>query len=204
MRNLTKAALIALIFSAQPGFAQQAPVGGKITTNEPGKVAMAQGVKVTALVTAIDKATRTVTLKGPQGNSFDVVAGDAVKNFDKIKVNDEIVVEYLRALTIEVKKSSGPASRTDSADAVRSKPGEKPAGAVGRQVTIVADVIDVSPANKTITVKGPKGNIVELEVQNQDHFKVVKKGDQIEANYVEAVAVSLEPAKKDAKKDAKK
>ena len=71
---------------------------------------------------------------------------------------------------------------------------------VGRQVTIVADVIDVSPATKTITVKGPKGNIVELEVQNQDHFKVVKKGDQIEANYVEAVAVSLEPAKKGAKK----
>jgi hypothetical protein len=200
MRNLTKAALIALMFSAQPGFAQQAPVGGQITSQEPGKAAVAQGVQVTALVTAIDKATRTVTLKGPQGNSFDVVAGDAVKNFDKIKVNDEIAVEYMRALTLEVKKSSGPASRVDSADAVRSKPGEKPAGAVGRQVTIVADVIDVSPANKTITVKGPKGNIVELEVQNQDHFKVVKKGDQIEANYVEAVAVSLEPAKKGAKK----
>ncbi len=200
MRNLTKAALIALIFSAQPGFAQQAPVGGQITSQAPGKAAVAQGVQVTALVTAIDKATRTVTLKGPQGKSFDVVAGDAVKNFDKIKVNDEIAVEYLRALTLEVKKSSGPASRVDSADAVRSKPGEKPAGAVGRQVTIVADVIDVSPANKTITVKGPKGNIVELEVKNQDHFKVVKKGDQIEANYVEAVAVSLEPAKKSAKK----
>ena len=200
MRNLTKAALIALTFSTQPGFAQQAPVGAQITSNEPGKVAVAQGVKATALVTAIDKATRTVTLKGPQGNSFDVVAGDAVKNFDKIKVNDEIVVEYVRALTLEVKKRSGPASRVDSADAVRSKPGEKPAGAVGRQVTIVADVIDVSPATKTITVKGPKGNIVELEVQNQDHFKVVKKGDQIEANYVEAVAVSLEPAKKGAKK----
>jgi len=200
MRNLTKAALIALIFSAQPGFAQQAPVGGQITSQAPGKVGVAQGVKVTALVTAIDKATRTVTLKGPQGNSFDVVAGDAVKNFDKIKVNDEIVVEYMRALTIEVKKSSGPASRVDSADAVRSKPGEKPAGAVGRQVTIVADVIDVNPANKTITVKGPKGNIVELDVKNPDHFKVVKKGDQIEANYVEAVALSLEPAKKAAKK----
>ena len=200
MRNLTKATLTALLLVAAPAMAQQAPVGAKITENAPGKVAMAEGVKVSALVTAIDKATRTVTLKGPQGNSFDVVAGDAVKNFDKIKVNDEIVVEYVRALTLEVKKRSGPASRVDSVDAARSKPGEKPAGAVGRQVTIVADVIDVSSANKTITVKGPKGNIVELDVQNPDHFKVVKKGDQIEANYVEAVAVSLEPAKKGAKK----
>ena len=196
MRNLTKAALIALTFSAQPGFAQQAPVGGQITSQAPGKVGVAQGVQVTALVTAIDKATRTVTLKGPQGNSFDVVAGDAVKNFAQIKVNDEVVVEYVRALTLEVKKSNGPASRTDSADAVRAKPGQKPAGAVGRQVTIVADVIDVNPAAKTITVKGPKGNVVELEVKNPDHFKVVKKGDQIEATYTEALAIAVEPAKK--------
>lgn len=200
MRNLTKAALLALMFSAQPGFAQQAPTGGKITASEPGKVAMAEGIKVSALVTAIDKATRTVTLKGPEGRSFDVVAGDAVKNFAQIKVNDEVVVEYIRALTLEVKKGGGPRERVDSVGAVRAKPGEKPAGAVGRQVTITADVIDVSPANKTITVKGPKGNIVELDVKNPDHFKVVKKGDQIEANYVEAVALSLEPAKKGAKK----
>ncbi|MCC7310248.1 MAG: hypothetical protein IT510_03270 [Sulfuritalea sp.] len=200
MRNLTKATLTALLLVAAPAMAQQAPVGAKITENAPGKVAMAEGVKVSALVTAIDKATRTVTLKGPQGNSFDVVAGDAVKNFAQIKVNDEVVVEYVRALTLEVKKSNGPASRTDSADAVRAKPGQKPAGAVGRQVTIVADVIDVNPAAKTITVKGPKGNVVELEVKNPDHFKVVKKGDQIEANYVEAAALSVEPAKKAAKK----
>jgi hypothetical protein len=90
--------------------------------------------------------------------------------------------------------------RVESTDAVRAKPGEKPAGAIGRQVTIIADVIDVNPKDKTITVKGPKGNIVELEVKNPDHFKVVKKGDQIEAHYVEAVALSVEPAKKGAKK----
>jgi hypothetical protein len=195
MRNLTKAALITLMLAASTGFAQQAPVGAKITENAPGKVAMAEAVKVSALVTAIDKASRTVTLKGPQGNSFDVVAGDAVKNFAQIKVGDEVVVEYVRALTLEVKKSTGIRERVDSADAVRAKPGEKPAGAVGRQVKIVADVIDVNPAAKTITVKGPKGNIVELDVKNPDHFKVVKKGDQIEANYVEAVALSVQPAK---------
>jgi hypothetical protein len=200
MRNLTKAALLALILSAQQGFAQQAPVGAKITESSPGKVAMAEGVKASALVTAIDKATRTFTLKGPEGRSFDVVAGDAVKNFAQIKVNDEVVVEYIRALTLEVKKGGGIRERVETTDAVRAKPGEKPAGAVGREVKVVADVIDVNPANKTITVKGPKGNIVELDVKNPDHFKVVKKGDQIEAHYVEAVALSVEPAKKGAKK----
>ena len=198
MRNLIKASLPFLLVLAQPGFAQQAPVGAQITTNAPGKVSMTEGVKASALVTAIDKATRTITLKGPEGRSFDVVAGDAVKNFAQIKVNDEVVVEYIRALTLEVKKGGGIRERVDATDAVRAKPGEKPGAAVGRRVTIIADVIDVSPKDKTITVKGPKGNIVELEVRNPDHFKVVKKGDQIEANYVEAVALSVEPARKGA------
>ena len=196
MRNSMIAGLLALLFSLPPAFAQQAPLGAQMTSNTPGKVSMAEGIKASAMVTAIDKATRTVTLKGPEGRSFDVVAGDAVKRFDQIKVNDEVVVEYVRALTLEVKKGGGVAERRDSVDAVRSKPGDKPAGAVGRQVTIVADVIDVSPANKTITVKGPKGNVLELEVKNPDHFKVVKKGDQIEATYTEAIALSLEPAPK--------
>lgn len=200
MRNLMKTAMLAVVFSAQPGFAQQAAVGAQVSASAPGKVSMAEGVKASAVVTAIDKATRTVTLKGPEGRSFDVVAGDAVKNFAQINVNDEVVVEYIRALTLELKKGGGPRERVDSVDAVRAKPGAKPAGAVGRQVTILADVIDVNPANKTITVKGPKGNIVELDVKNPDHFKVVKKGDQIEANYVEAVALSVEPAKKGARK----
>lgn len=200
MRNLMKASLLFLLISASLGFAQQAPVGAQISTNAPGKVSMTQGVKASALVTAIDKTTRTLTLKGAEGRSFDVVAGDEVRNFAQIKVNSEVVVEYIRALTLEVKKGDGIRERVDSVDAVRAKPGEKPGAAVGRKVTIIADVIDVSPKDKTITVKGPKGNIVELEVKNPDHFKVVKKGDQIEVNYVEAVALSVEPAKKGAKK----
>ncbi len=33
-----------------------------------------------------------------------------------------------------------------------------------------------------------------LDVQNPDQFKVVKKGDQIEVTYTEAMALSVEPA----------
>ena len=37
-----------------------------------------------------------------------------------------------------------------------------------------------------------------LNVQNPDQFKVVKKGDQVEATYTEALAVSVEPTLKPA------
>jgi len=37
---------------------------------------------------------------------------------------------------------------------------------------------------------------VTLNVQNPDHFKVVKKGDQVEVTYTEALALAVEPAAK--------
>ena len=67
-------------------------------------------------------------------------------------------------------------------------------------MTILANVLAVDPKKMTITVRGPKGNIVDLKVQNPEHFKAVKKGDQIEMVYVEAVAIAVEPAPKKAAK----
>jgi len=145
---------------------------------------------------AIDKASRTVTLKASTGELFDVAAGDQVKNFDQIKVGDQVVVQYVRALTLELKKAGGKLTTKETTDAVSAKKGAQPGAAVGRQVTAMTKVIDVDQKNKTISLQGPKGNVVVLDVKNPDHFKVVKKGDNVEAVYTEALAVSVQPAAK--------
>jgi hypothetical protein len=67
---------------------------------------------------------------------------------------------------------------------------------------VLADVTAVDPKKKTITLKCPKVNVVTLDVQNPDHFKVVKKGDQVQVTYTEALAMSVEPAPKPAPKPA--
>jgi hypothetical protein len=177
--------------------------GGTIVASEPGRAAIVQAAELSAQVVGLDKATRTVTLKGPNGNVVDVVAGDEVKNFDQIKLGDFVVARYAQALTLELRKTKVKAGEpTLTEGAVRAKPGERPAGAVGREVTAIADVIGVDPKKSTITLKGPRGNVVTLNVQNPDQFKVVKKGDQVEVTYTEALALSVEPAPKPAAKPA--
>lgn len=173
--------------------------------SEPGKAAIVSTAEVTATVVSIDKATRTVTLKGPH-RTVDVVAGDEVKNFDQIKVGDRVVVKYVEALTLELKKTKAKLDAKEDVAAARAKPGERPAGAVGREVTVLADVVAVDPKKSTISLKGPRGNVMDLHVQNPDQFKVVKVGDQVEAVYTEALAVAVTPAQKpEAKKsEAKK
>ncbi|WP_296494846.1 hypothetical protein [Rhodoferax sp.] len=196
MRISMLSAAIALSVLSTPLWAQQAPTGGAVMASEPGKAAVMETIKLTAGVAAIDKATRTVTLKTAKGKMLDVVAGPEVKNFDQIKVGDQLVVQYAEALTLEVKKGGGVREMVQDSGAVKAKPGEKPAVAGAREVTIIADVIAVDPKKMTITVKGPRGRVVDLKVKNPEHFKVVKKGDQIEAVYTEALALSIEPAPK--------
>jgi hypothetical protein len=183
-----------------PAVAQKPDVtGGTTVASEPGKAAAVRALKLTAAVVAIDKATRTVTLKGPKGNVVDIVAGDDVKNFDQIKVGDFVVVNFVQALSLELQKAkAGPSGITSESAMVTAKPGERPAAAAGHQVTAIAKVTAVDKKAKTITLKGPRGNSVALDVQNPDQFKVVKVGDQVLVTYTEAVAISVEAAPKKA------
>lgn len=173
-----------------------AQTGGGMVATAPGKAALAQTVRLTATITAIDKATRDVTLKGPQGNEVTVTAGPQVKNFDAMKVGDKVDVDYVEALTLELKKGGGlVVGRTEQAGAVSAKPGQQPAGAVGRQITVVANVVAVDAAKQTVTLKGPQ-RTVELRIPDPEQFKRIAKGDQVEATYTQALALAVEPAKK--------
>ena len=166
-----------------------------VTSSSPGKVGVAQTVDVSATITAIEKSSRTITLKGPKGDELKIEAGPEVKNFDQLKVGDIVDMRYRETLALELKKGGGmKVEKTEKAGAVGAKPGETPAGVVGRQVTVVGDVIKVDAATQTVTVKGPQ-RTVELKVRDPEQFKLIAVGDQIQATYTEALALAVTPAK---------
>lgn len=177
---------------AQP----KAPQRSTVVASEPGKAVAVSVAEATATVVAINTATRTVTLKRADGHLVEVVCGDDVKNFAQISVGDNVKVSYQEALTLELKKTRAPLASSGTTSEVRAEPGARPGGGVGREVTVLADVVAVDPKKSTITLKGPAGNLVDLKVRNPDHFKVVKKGDQVEAVYSEALAIAVTPAPK--------
>jgi hypothetical protein len=194
MRMLVASVVIAVASSITLPAAAQ--TGAVVVGKAPGMAGAAETVQVTATITAIDAATRAVTLKGPQGKELTLTAGPEVKNFAQMKVGDQVNVKYVEALTLELKKgSSAPVSRTETGAAGAAKPGQRPAGALGRQVTVVAEVVGVDPATQMVTLRGPQ-RTVELKVRDPEQFKLVAKGDRVEATYTEAVALAVEPAKK--------
>jgi hypothetical protein len=198
MRTFTILAAAMLSIAAVPAYGQTG--GAAVMKSEPGKVTLADAVRVTASVEAIDKAKRLVTLKGPEGNSFVVEAGPEVKNFDQIKVGDLVVARYIEALTLELKKGGGAMrEKVEREGAAVAKPGERPGAAAGRQVFVIADVIAVDAKKQTVRLRGPE-RMVDLKVRDPNQFKLIKVGDQVEATFTEAVALSVEPAPKPAAK----
>ena len=201
--------LAVAVLSALPAVAQtQKPdvKGGAVVSSVPGKATATAAAEISAQVVAIDKKTRTISLKGPKGKVADIVAGDEVKNFDQIKVGDFLMVRYLQSLALELQKVKSGATGISATDTVvKAEPGQRPAVGGAREVTAIAKVTAIDQKAKTISLTGPRGNTVTLDVQNPDQFKVVKMGDEVLVTYTEAVAISVEPAKKSAaKKEAKK
>lgn len=196
-------ALLALAALAIPAAAQQKPdvKGGTIVGSEPGRAAAVRAAEVSAQVVSIDKKSRTISLKGPRGQVHDIVAGDEVKNFDQIKVGDFVMVRFMQSLALELQKvKSGATGIQVTEGAVKAEPGKQPAVGAARQIQAIAKVTAVDQKASTISMKGPRGNVVTLNVENPEQFKVVKVGDEVLVTYTEAVAVSVEPGQKPAAK----
>jgi hypothetical protein len=189
MRKSVVVAAISLAL-AIPAAAQTPSV---MESSKPGSVAMAQTITAHATIKAIAAGTRELTLVGEKGHEFTAVAGPEVVNFDKLKVGDRVDVKYVEALAVQLHKGGGKTvARTDTAAADRGPAGSPPGGIAGRKVTVVGDVIAVDQATHMVTVKGPK-RTVEFVVKDPEQFKLIAKGDQLEATYVEAVAVAVTP-----------
>ena len=190
----TKALLLVAgaLGAAAPLVAAAQPTTTTTLSVAPGKAVATQLTKASAVVVALDPTYRIVTLKAAGGKVFELVAGPEVRNFDQLKVGDKVHAEYVEALSLELKKKgAGVREGSEKEHAVRAPAGEKPGGAVGRQVAVLADVVAIDRKTHLVTLRGPKGNLVDLHVEDPEQLKNIKKGDQVEAVYTEAIAVMV-------------
>jgi Cu/Ag efflux protein CusF len=161
----------------------------------PGTATATETTTATATVVAVDPAHRLFSLKLDKGRVVEMEAGPEVRNFDQIKVGDTVRAEYVRSLTLSLKKDGkGTPGQSSSTQTMGAAPGETPAARTGSQVTLLADVLKVNKEANSLTLRGPNGKIVDLAIADPAQLALVKVGDQVEAVYTEALALKLEPA----------
>jgi len=171
-----------------PAPAEKAPVRGK---------SAASVTKIRGTVAGVDKDAGTVTLKGPKGRTVTIEVKDKSK-LDQINVGDPVVAAYMEAVAWRVVKAGSGAAPGVSTQETRvsSKPGETPAGAVGREVTATVTITAIDRKNHTVTVKGPQGGTETIKAKEPKNLEGLKVGDMVEISYSQALAVSLDKSGK--------
>ncbi len=156
-----------------------------------GRLGAARLVEVKAKVEAIDLAKREVTLREPDGTLETVLVSEEVKNLPQLKVGDDVSMKYYQSLSVALNKAADATVQLSEKSAEqRTELGQLPGGVKTHEVTVVAKVTKIDPKESVVTLTGPRGNSVELEVSPEVLAKV-KVGDHVNAVYTEALAVSV-------------
>jgi hypothetical protein len=167
------------------------------TTTAPGGamrgLVIADHVRVRAQVQAIDYADRTVVLKGQDGKTVTLKVGPQAKNFDKVKVGDQVRADFYTSTAIALRKAGGAPTAHETEAVEVAAPGEQPHGIMVRTREISARIDAVDVQKREVTLTGPRGNTATLKVgdavQNLDQ---IQKGDQVVVRYTEAIALAVD------------
>ena len=79
-------------------------VAAAVVQQTSRQASSSETVTAKATIVAIDKAKRIVTLRGPKGNDFQVVADERVQRFNDLKVGDTVTATYSQAIAVSVRK----------------------------------------------------------------------------------------------------
>ena len=148
------------------------------------------------VVTKIDAANRTATLKNDQGET-QFVAGPGVKNFKQIKVGDQLNVSFEIGVAVELLNSKGNIRSEKQTTTVTTAPaGDKPAGTISNSTTVITDVMEIDKAKRNISVKGMDVEIHVIHVKNKKLFSQIALHDQIKVVYFDQMKAVVTAAKK--------
>jgi len=192
--------LVALLACAVPLFvqAQTDPAASR------GSVEDEVLISVTATVQDLDLEKRELTLKGSLGDVTTVTVDKAVKRLNEVKVGDEVTAKYYLSIAADLREptedeKSNPLVVT--AGVAKSPKGTAPAAGGLRMVRAVTTVEGLERPTRLLTLKGPRGNYVTVRARDPKRLETLRLGDTIVVTFTEALAVSVEKAKKKAKED---
>jgi len=166
--------------------------GEEAAATEKPSFSATRTMQVTTVVDAVDREARTVTLKGPEGNTHTIKAREDSNNIDQIQVGDTVNAEFVQHMSIEVFANDGmePGTGTMAATAI-NKEGDTPAGMEMVTTVTTATVQEINIEANTFKLKWPGGEIKEYEAQDPENLKKADVGDLVVTTYTEAVALYM-------------
>jgi hypothetical protein len=197
-RKLLSIALPGLLILASPALLPAVAPSAWAQGADLSGIGDTETTNVRATVTAIDQATRNVTLTNAQGKSVNLTVGPEFRNLPQVKVGDVVLVRQTTSVTY-ILSPRGSRTPPDQAalTAVRAEPGELPAGGVGAETIVTGVVVGVDAAAKTISLVDPSGGQIRtINVRRpraQAQLGTIRPGDRITAIFRDIIVGIVQP-----------
>lgn len=167
-------------------------LGKPALADELAAIELDEVVVVTAVVVGIDRVDRTLVLLGPEGEVIAIEVGHAARNFDQIRIGDEIEAKYYQSVAVSIERAGGKLSESAALVAARSPEGDSPGAVVVETVEVSAEIMAIDRSKRELRLKLPDGRKIKTRVG--DGVKIyndLRVRDLIHVRYTEAVAVTL-------------
>jgi hypothetical protein len=158
-----------------------------------GRVVL-DAMTATATVQSVNPADRTVVLQHPDGSLTTYECGSEVRNFDQIKVGDQVTATVAESLALGLMKGGGiPIGAGTSSAIVRAPLGAKPGGKIVDTVGFTAKVMSVDAQNRKVTLQTVDGQTQTVKVGPDINLANVNPGDDVGVRVTRAFAIAVTP-----------
>ena len=147
---------------------------------------------ITAKVTAVDAASRKVTLVTRDGEETTITAGSNVVNFARIQVGDEVKAMVAEQIVVFVRALGEPANDGAAAAVALAPVGDKPGAVVASTVEVSGKVEALDLKHRKATLRFPDGKSRTFKVRKDVDMTKAKLGDEVVFRTTEALAISVE------------
>jgi hypothetical protein len=132
--------------------------------------------KMNLKIVRIEPESRLVTLRHGSGDTLQVVCGPEVRNFDQLRVGDNVTTEYKEDLSIRV-DPNGSFTETTETSSTRAKKGGTPAAQFWEKKEVSARISAIDKTKGTATIETKRGETFTVIPDSPENLDKVQVGN---------------------------
>jgi Cu/Ag efflux protein CusF len=144
----------------------------------------------TATVTGIDAPNRKVTLTQRDGTTETYKCGPEVRNFNQIRIGDQVKTTLTEQVAMFLRKAGTPASASSSTSVTRAPVGGTPGMAMSDTSEVTGKIIAID--GRHVTLRFADGTIHKIKVSDDADLSGIGPGDAVTAQVTQAMAITVE------------
>jgi hypothetical protein len=188
MKNMLAASVASFVFVTLTGSAIAAE------TMTPKAIVDGEKVTVTAVVESIDRTSRTVMLKGPEGNLVELTVDPSVTRFDNLKVGDHVTTTYNESVAFNIQKPGTPMQPDSITTQAGKYTGAKPGGGVTDTTVATVTIVKIDKAAPSVTFRTSDGAVKTVTPKHPERLNDIKVGDVVVVTKTKGLMIEVQPA----------